>query len=200
MFNLAGRSPEIVITKLDTPKQTINTQQASENKRADGGSAQVNSAETPAARLAQAAKPTPPASQPASATTPPPAQQTATEVLVSDTVFEKPKKAVNCRGVWGKVLLSLRKNNIINVHSICVEISDLEICDNDFIINVHNKINFEVLKKPQNYGELVDTFSKLGYNYNVILNFVPKEKLKKIDKSAIIGRILGCTVAVKVKK
>ncbi len=114
-------------------------------------------------------------------------------------IDETIKKPENCRRVWGKVLLELRKENIINIHSICVEISDLVIKDNDFIINLHNKINFEVLKKPQNYDELVDTFRKLGYNYNVILNFVPKESLQRENKAEKIGKILGCVVLEKKK-
>ncbi|MBQ7978021.1 MAG: hypothetical protein IJ301_05495 [Clostridia bacterium] len=108
-----------------------------------------------------------------------------------------PKKAVNCRSVWGKVLLGLRNNNIINVHSICIEISDVAIVENDFVINVHKSINYEILKKQQNYGDLVDTFIKLGYNYNVVINFTPDSALPKMDKAKKIAEILGCKVEIK---
>ena len=107
------------------------------------------------------------------------------------------KKAVNCRSVWGKVLLNLRNNNIINIHSICVEISDVALRDDDFIINMHNSINYETLKKQQNYQYLVDTFRKLGYNYNVILNYTSNNNLQKIDKAQKISQILGCRVEIK---
>ena len=107
------------------------------------------------------------------------------------------KKTVNCRSIWGKVLLNLRNNNLINIHSICVEISDVVLKENDFIINVHNSINYETLKKQQNYQDLVDTFRKLGYNYNVILNYTPDNNLPKIDKAKRISQILGCRVEIK---
>lgn len=106
------------------------------------------------------------------------------------------KKPANCRSIWGKVLLDLRNNNKINIHSICVEISDVSLKENDFLINVHNSINYEILKKPQNMDDLVDTFTKLGYNYNVILNLTP-DSAPKINKPQKISEILGCKVEIK---
>lgn len=107
------------------------------------------------------------------------------------------QKPVNVRSVWGKVLLDMRKNNLINIHSICVDIGDVFINNNEFVITVHNSINYEILKKEQNYKDLVDTFHKLGYNYNVILNYEPNTNLKKEDKTQIISQILGCKVEIK---
>ncbi len=65
--------------------------------------------------------------------------------------------------------------------------------NHDFIINIHKSINYETLKKPQNLSQLLDTFKNLGYNYNVILNFAPEREVK-IDKSKLLGEILGCEV------
>ena len=102
-------------------------------------------------------------------------------------------KPTDPRSVWGKVLLSLRKNGIINVHSICVEVSDIVLNNNDFIINIHKSINYETLKKPQNLSQLLDTFKNLGYNYNVILAFAPEREIK-VDKATVLSELLGCEV------
>lgn len=39
--------------------------------------------------------------------------------------------------------------------------------------------------------QLLDTFHKLGYNYNVILNFTPDTNLGEQDKTRKIAEILG---------
>ncbi len=106
-----------------------------------------------------------------------------------------PVKAVSARSIWGKVLLEMRKSNLINIHSICIDIADVSIDKNKFTISVSKSINFETLKKEQNYRDLVDTFYKLGYNYDIALTYEPN-KMKKDDKVKILSQILGCKVTL----
>lgn len=106
-----------------------------------------------------------------------------------------PVKAVSARSIWGKVLLEMRKSNLINIHSICIDIADVSIDKNKFTISVSKSINFETLKKEQNYRDLVDTFHKLGYNYDIALTYEPNN-MKKDDKVKILSQILGCKVAL----
>ncbi len=91
----------------------------------------------------------------------------------------------------------MRKTNLIGIHSICVDIAEVSIKENNFVIVVHKSINYEMLKKQQNYNDLVDTFRKLGYNYNVLLTFEPNTNLNKEDKAKILSQLIGCKVGIK---
>ncbi len=104
-----------------------------------------------------------------------------------------PVKAVNARSIWGKVLLKMRKLNFLNIYSICIDIANVTIDKNKFNIFVSKSINYDTLKKEQNYRDLVDTFRELGYNYDIVLNYKPNET-KKVDKAKILSQILGCKV------
>ena len=110
------------------------------------------------------------------------------------TTPPRPARPLDPRSVWGKVLLQLRKDGASIIHSICVDVGDITLSQNDFIINIHKSLNYETLRKSQNMTQLLDTFHKLGYNYNVILNFTPDTNLGEQDKTRKIAEILGCEI------
>lgn len=62
-------------------------------------------------------------------------------------------------------------------------------------INLLFRLVNQLIKKEQNYRDLVDTFHKLGYNYDIALTYEPN-KMKKDDKVKILSQILGCKVTL----
>jgi len=104
----------------------------------------------------------------------------------------------NPRKVWGQVLIELHNINVI-LHAACVDIQQVDIKGNNFIIGADHDSIVNTIKKVENYSDLVACFSKLGYNYNV--NIINQKKTeKKIDKSKLLSQKLGISVQVKNKK
>ena len=104
---------------------------------------------------------------------------------------------VNSHKVWGQVLTELHRQNVV-LHSACADICDVQIVQNNFIISSESEMIVQIMKKSENYADLVACFKKLGYNYNI--EIVKKQTEKKIDKTKLLSEKLGISVQIKNKK
>ncbi len=114
-----------------------------------------------------------------------PAQQPKIEKQVSETEDLSPRK------VWGQVLLSMGQDNVV-LHAMCVEITNINIENNNFLIETASSSIFDMLKKAENYAYLVACFKKLGYNYNIkIISSITQPSQ---DKAKLLGEKLGLSL------
>ena len=92
------------------------------------------------------------------------------------------------------MLLNLRKQGIIVLHTACGEITDVSINENDFNVNVYEDYIWAVLQKQTNIDALTSVFKSLGFDYNIKIVKKSKEqdKTKQIIESLTqkIGDIL----------
>lgn len=95
--------------------------------------------------------------------------------------------------IWGKVLTELFEKNIV-AHSAVSNLSNVKFSGNDFLINFEDISIYEVMKKTENYNDLVACFKKLGYNYNVLLKMI---KTETEDKEKLLSEKIGIKVDVK---
>lgn len=99
--------------------------------------------------------------------------------------------------VWGQVLAKLHDENVI-LHSALADVSNVKIENDRFIVGIENSSILDIIKKTENYTNLVACFKKLGYNYNIEITKVEAEK--KIDKTKILSEKLGISVQIKNKR
>ena len=104
-----------------------------------------------------------------------------------------PKPLPNERVLWGRMLLNIKKQGNILLHSVCVELGKVKLENQTLKIFVPDVINYETLKKPQNYNYLVDTLHKLGYNLNIelVLDETINNEQNKINQ---LEHILGVKI------
>lgn len=95
--------------------------------------------------------------------------------------------------IWGKVLTKLFEANVV-AHSAVSNLSNVKLSGNDFLINFEDVSIYEVMKKTENYNDLVACFKKLGYNYNVLLKMI---KTETENKEKLLSEKIGIKVDVK---
>ena len=93
------------------------------------------------------------------------------------------------------MLLSLKKDGNVLLHSVCIELGKISIENGTLFVYVPNEINYETLKKQQNYVNLVETLNKLGYNLNIEI-VLDKTADKKEDKALVLEKILGLAIKI----
>ncbi len=120
------------------------------------------------------------------------------EIKVENKGEQEQKVKHNPRKVWGQVLTELHNINSI-LHSACVNIESVDIQGDAFIISLYHSNFIDIIKKGENYADLVACFNKLGYNYKIDI-VQQNEVKKKVDKSKLLSQKLGISVKVKNKK
>ncbi|MCK9575622.1 MAG: DNA polymerase III subunit gamma/tau [Clostridia bacterium] len=93
---------------------------------------------------------------------------------VTLTENEKEVPTITPRKIWGKVLISLKKQSMIALHMACGDITNVEISAQDFIIYVYDDYVWAVLSKQNNINSLSEVFKELGFEYNI--KIVKKDK------------------------
>ncbi len=116
---------------------------------------------------------------------------------VAGTASQKSNEPLpDARVIWGRTLLSIKKDNKFMLHTVCVGLGELELVDRTLKVKVPSRLDYEVLKKPQNFGEIVDTLAKLGYNVDI--EFVLDESAGGAkDKVGRLKAKLGVEITVK---
>ena len=112
---------------------------------------------------------------------------------LAEKIVEKHEENVTEHKVWGQVLIELSKVNII-VHSALVNITNIKMQNDKFVINIDNASVCDMIKKPENYNDLVACFRKVGYNYNVL---IINNQESGEDKAKLISQKLGLDVDIK---
>ena len=117
---------------------------------------------------------------------------------VENVILNKDIEKINNpspRHIWGKVLVQMRKDNLVTLRALSSDITNVNLLDNSFIIKVNSKTDLEMLTNVSNYNELVACFNKLGYTYNVKIELIEEEKtLSKTNKIELLEEILGVKV------
>lgn len=112
---------------------------------------------------------------------------------LAEKIEEKKETNITEHKIWGQVLLELSKVNII-VHSALVNITNVCMQKEQFVINVGSESVCSMVKKPENYGDLVACFRKVGYNYSVL---IVNNNDENEDKAKLISEKIGLDVNVK---
>lgn len=107
---------------------------------------------------------------------------------------EKLEKETNATKIWGQVLIELHKQNPV-LHACCVQATDVEKREDNFLIKTDSDSILEILKKSENYQELVACFNKVGYNYHIEITKVDARQAK--DKARLLSEQLGVSVNIK---
>lgn len=100
------------------------------------------------------------------------------------------------RVLWGRALLAIKKANKIMLHTVCVGLGKFELKGNTLFVSVPSQLDYEMLRKPQNCGDLVESLRNLGYNVNI--EFVLDSSARDIRESKIsrLQKILGADIQV----
>ncbi len=111
-----------------------------------------------------------------------------------EIVLDKPLP--DPRVLWGRTLLAIKKANKIMLHTVCVNLGKVELRDKTLIVYVPSRLDYEMLRKPQNCGDLVESLRNLGYNVGI--EFVLDETLRDSAESKIdrLQKILGANIQV----
>ncbi len=91
-------------------------------------------------------------------------------------------------------MLSLKQSGNVLLHSICVELGKITLQENILKVHIPNFINYETLKKPQNYANLVESLAKLGYNLSIELVLDETASNTKASKKLSLEKILGFSI------
>ncbi len=117
------------------------------------------------------------------------------EIEIKTTQIKKNLPLPDVRVIWGRTLRAIKQANKIMLHTVCVSLGYLDLVGDTLRISVPSKLDYEILKKPQNSGDLVDTLHKLGYNLNI--EFVlDVDAVGDDDKIAKLKRILGADINI----
>ena len=117
------------------------------------------------------------------------------EIEIKTTQIKKDLPLPDVRVIWGRTLRAIKQANKIMLHTVCVSLGHLDLVGDTLRISVPSKLDYEILKKPQNSGDLVDTLHKLGYNLNI--EFVlDVDAVGDDDKIAKLKRILGADINI----
>lgn len=93
------------------------------------------------------------------------------------------------RKLWGNILLKLRQNNMMTLHSACAEIRDLRFEDKTLLGAVRDSFTYKILTKQENFDKILLELKQI--NDKIELRFVLKKiNQNKIDKNIAILRKL----------
>lgn len=99
------------------------------------------------------------------------------------------------RVIWGRTLLAIKQAGKIMLHTVCVNLGKVALRGETLRISVPSKLDYEILKKPQNCGDLVDTLHKLGYNLNIEF-LLDEAQDDSGDRVARLKKLLGADITV----
>lgn len=134
-------------------------------------------------------------------------KQNASATILNKTVeIEQPQvdkvqpqaevQKANPRQVWGKVLVQMRKDNLITLRAMCAEITDVDIVENHFFLRVTSPTDYEMLVDASNQSELVACFNKLGYTYSIKVEKTNDNNQIKQSKVDILKNLLKVDVTI----
>lgn len=89
-----------------------------------------------------------------------------------------PEEMRNPYKLWGLVVIRLREQNLITLHTACGELKHLKLVDDDLFVEVYEEYIYKILTNPNNYAKISLELSKI--NDKIKLNFVLKLKENKI--------------------
>lgn len=102
----------------------------------------------------------------------------------------------DARVLWGRALLEVKKAGKIMLHTVCVNLGQVTLVGETLRVAVPSRLDYEMLRKPQNCGDLVESLKNLGYNVNI--EFVLDESARSNGggKVARLEELLGANITV----
>lgn len=113
-----------------------------------------------------------------------------------DTIFNSAKK-LEPRFVWGNLVMKLRQNNLMTLHTACGEIRDLKIEDNVIKVNIKEEYLYNILKKEDNCATLTKLLREIDQNLSLSFVLVEKTQNKAIKNLEILKSIFGDNLLLK---
>lgn len=89
-----------------------------------------------------------------------------------------PEEMRNPYKLWGLVVIRLREQNLITLHTACGELRHLKLVGDDLIVEVHEEYLYKILTNSDNFAKISLELSKI--NDKIKLNFVLKLKENKV--------------------
>ncbi|MCL2539905.1 MAG: DNA polymerase III subunit gamma/tau [Firmicutes bacterium] len=103
----------------------------------------------------------------------------------------------DARKIWGQVLQELDKKQCMLLYPICGKISNVYINGNNFVVAAGSAAEQKLLKKEQNYNDLVAAFAGIGYNYNIVIEVGLNIKTQTKNTEDILKEKLGDILKIK---
>lgn len=101
--------------------------------------------------------------------------RTATPKVIATISSEEMR---NPYKLWGLVVIRLREQNLITLHTACGELRHLKLVGDDLIVEVHEEYLYKILTNSDNFAKISLELSKI--NDKIKLNFVLKLKENKV--------------------
>lgn len=92
-----------------------------------------------------------------------------------------PEQMRNPYKLWGFVVIRLREQNLITLHTACGELRRIKLDGDNLIVEVNEEYLFKILTNPDNFSKISLELSKI--NDKIKLNFVLKVKENKVQDS-----------------
>lgn len=92
-----------------------------------------------------------------------------------------PEQMRNPYKLWGFVVIRLREQNLITLHTACGELRRIKLDGDSLIVEVNEEYLFKILTNPDNFSKISLELSKI--NDKIKLNFVLKVKENKVQDS-----------------
>lgn len=89
-----------------------------------------------------------------------------------------PEEMRNPYKLWGLVVIRLREQNLITLHTACGELRHLKLVGDELNVEVHEEYLYKILTNPENFAKISLELSKI--NDKIKLNFVLKLKENKV--------------------
>ena len=83
--------------------------------------------------------------------------------------------------IWGLVVIRLREQNLITLHTACGELKRIKFDGDNLLVEVSEEYLFKILTNPNNFSKISLELSKI--NDKIHLNFVLKKKENKVLES-----------------
>ncbi len=100
------------------------------------------------------------------------------------------------RVIWGKVLRGMKESGKLDMHAHCINIGTVSILQGKFCIISHSQETVDYLKDEQNFGDLVASFTALGYNYIIEVLYRPAPIELQMQKVHKLEEILGQKIKI----
>lgn len=80
--------------------------------------------------------------------------------------------------IWGLVVIRLREQNLITLHTACGELKHIKFDGDNLVVEVSEEYLFNILTNPNNFSKISLELSKI--NDKIHLNFVLKKKESRV--------------------
>lgn len=115
------------------------------------------------------------------------------KIFTSDLDENKKKSKM----IFGKLLLSMRKNNKLRLYSLMSEVFDTELNDNTLILVIGDKSNYEMMNNKPDLETILQELSTIQSGLQVELKCVEKVKFDMYQFEERLKKEFGKILTIK---